>query len=184
MKISISWQSLETWGSGLSWRPMMGGQPGQSLTHSGGIYKIRFFKDKHSPGLRERTRDTSYTLEATQELLVTAWLAVWLAVPTMVWSSPPWTETMTHLAPTVQRIWKEAGGSICKYKYLNFTKKCNLTFTLWLIFSCGRSNLNGVRYTDPKPPSRAHGIMWYHWLGDHYSLKSSTMMIMSKKGSF
>ena len=66
----------------------------------------------------------------------------------------------------------------------NFTKKNVDTLILQLIFSCGRSNLNGVRYTDPKPPIRAHGMMWYHWLGDHYSLKSSTMIIMSKKGSF
>ena len=49
-----------------------------------GFIKFDFFNDRHYPGLRERTRDTSYTLEATQALQVTAWRAVWLAVPTMV----------------------------------------------------------------------------------------------------
>ena len=128
--------------------------------------------------LRERTRDTNFTLEDTQEMLETAWLAA--AILTMVWSSPLLTETMTsqwQATLTVQRAGKEAGGSISNY--LNDYKMCSSTS--WLIFRCFYAHLNGVYYTDPNgAPSNGEGIIWYHWLGWDYSLKSTVLMMIKK----
>ena len=60
--------------------------------------------------------------------------------------------------------------------YLNDNKNV-LMYTSSLIFSCSRAFLNGVYYTDPKSPGFCKGVLWYHWLGSYYSLKSTTMMI-------
>ena len=74
----------------------MGGQPGRSMTHSGEfIVKFSAFFSLFDltliqhPELRERTRDTNCTWEATQAQPVTPRLA------TMVCNSPLGTETMT-----------------------------------------------------------------------------------------
>ena len=50
----------------------MEGQPGQSMTHSGGFIKFDFTKTNIDPELRERTRATNSTLEDTVEMLGTA----------------------------------------------------------------------------------------------------------------
>ena len=58
-------------------------QPGQSMKHSGWFYEILILPKKNFDlELRERTRDTNFTLEDTQEMLETAWLAA--AIPAMV----------------------------------------------------------------------------------------------------
>ena len=167
---STNWQRLETWGSGWSWRDWMGTQPQQCMTPSGRFYKEKDFnKINIDTELRERTRDTSCTLKATQAQLVTAW------VITMVWSSPLQTETMTIGAAAVDRATNQAGGSLSNY-LSDWLQKCAqlliLTSLSLLIFSCGASILNG-KYGER--------IIWYEITGWYNSLKSTSMMI-SKKG--
>ena len=58
-------------------------QSGQSMKHLGWFYEILILPKKNFDlELRERTRDTNFTLEDTQEMLETAWLAA--AILTMV----------------------------------------------------------------------------------------------------
>ena len=50
------------------------------------------------------------------------------------------------------------------------------------ISSCFYAHLNGVYYTDPDgAPGKYHGILWGHWLGFYYSLKTTSMMIIKKE---
>ena len=84
---------------------------------------------------------------------------------------------MTRAAPTVHRATKEPGGSI--RNYLKDYK--HVQSYLIINFSCFNADLNGVYYTDPKGNGAWHGLIWGKWLGDRYSLKSSTMMIKRKK---
>jgi len=53
----------------------------------------------------------------------------------------------------------------------------------WWFKWCHNANLHGMYYTDQKdvPSGGMYGIIWYHWLGNSNSLKSSTMMIRSRK---
>ena len=63
--------------------------------------------------------------------------------------------------------------------YLIYYKNC--APALRLIFSCGHSFLNGEYYTDPTGAPSWLGIIWYHWLGIDYSLKSTNMIIIKKE---
>ncbi|XP_022334685.2 microfibril-associated glycoprotein 4-like [Crassostrea virginica] len=47
----------------------------------------------------------------------------------------------------------------------------------WWHAACYRSLLNGVYYRNPSAAPNWRGLIWYHWKGKKYSLKSSTMMI-------
>ena len=49
-----------------------------------------------------------------------------------------------------------------------------------IIFRCFNGHLNGVYYTDPKGAKDWYGIIWATWLGNNYSLQSSTMMVKRK----
>ena len=51
---------------------MTGGQPGQSMTHSGGFINFHFTKINIDPELREGTRDTNSILEDIAEMRETA----------------------------------------------------------------------------------------------------------------
>ena len=56
----------------------------------------------------------------------------------------------------------------------------NMCSYLTINFSCFYAHLNGEYYTDPKGHG-PEGIQWHFWLNNWDSLKSSTMMIKSKK---
>ena len=47
----------------------------------------------------------------------------------------------------------------------------------WWHAVCYRSLLNGMYYRNPSAAPNWQGLIWYHWKGKKYSLKSSTMMI-------
>ena len=45
----------------------------------------------------------------------------------------------------------------------------------WWFNACHQSHLNGRYYTNPTGGSTWHGIIWYDWKGDSYSLKFTEM---------
>lgn len=45
----------------------------------------------------------------------------------------------------------------------------------WWFNQCQSSHLNGVYYQAAAKVPFAEGINWYHWKGDHYSLKKAQM---------
>lgn len=47
----------------------------------------------------------------------------------------------------------------------------------WYDNSCGYSDLNGEYVMGGKGLSASHGLMWYRWKGNDYSIKVSKMMI-------
>ena len=46
----------------------------------------------------------------------------------------------------------------------------------WWYNACHYSNLNGLYHHTPYKPY-TDGIVWFHWKGHHYSLKSTSMKI-------
>ena len=46
----------------------------------------------------------------------------------------------------------------------------------WWYEACTGANLNGVYHHTPSAPDYT-GIYWEDWLGYHYSLKATTMMV-------
>ena len=60
------------------------------------------------------------------------------------------------------------------------TVHCSETYKAgWWYKDCHDSNLNGVWYTNGQLANTniPDGIMWQHWTGDHYSLKTSVMAV-------
>ena len=56
-------------------------------------------------------------------------------------------------------------------------KSCAQTYNgAWWYSKCHRSNLNG-HYLAGYTPSFADGVIWYHFKGHHYSLKTSEMKV-------
>ncbi|XP_061169002.1 angiopoietin-related protein 7-like [Saccostrea echinata] len=47
----------------------------------------------------------------------------------------------------------------------------------WWYKGCSDSLLNSIYYRNPTGHDPWQGIIWYHWKGEKYSLKSTTMMI-------
>ena len=45
----------------------------------------------------------------------------------------------------------------------------------WWFNACFRPHLNGRYYTNPTEAAAWHGIIWYDWKGDSYSLKFTEM---------
>ena len=52
-----------------------------------------------------------------------------------------------------------------------------LTKGAWWHKDCFRGLLTGVYYKKPTAAPVWRGLIWYHWKGEKYSLKTSTMMI-------
>ena len=52
-----------------------------------------------------------------------------------------------------------------------------LTKGAWWHNDCFRGLLTGVYYRNPTAAPAWQGLIWYHWKGNKYSLKTSTMMI-------
>ncbi|XP_062571879.1 microfibril-associated glycoprotein 4-like [Saccostrea cucullata] len=82
-----------------------------------------------------------------------------------------------------------AGDSMALSQGLKFTtydrdqdslKKVNCAVLFsggWWFKDCLVSHLNGFYYRNPVIATKAHGVVWYHWKGYKYSLKSTTMML-------
>jgi hypothetical protein len=47
----------------------------------------------------------------------------------------------------------------------------------WWYSKCGASNLNGYYYNGTYSPGDESGIIWFHWKGWYYSLKTVEMKI-------
>ena len=45
----------------------------------------------------------------------------------------------------------------------------------WWYNQCGWSSLNGKYYQETETVPRYHGIHWYHWKGNSYSVKAVDM---------